>query len=162
MIKAQEIQEIIKMMDDSTIDELVLEQENLKLELRKSKGTAAAALVGNTPEAPPAPVMTQPAPSFSVEESSVPSKSEKTEGQEEAHAIVSPMVGTFYRSSSPDSDPYVRKGDPVTGDSVVCIVEAMKLFNEIEAEVDGTIIEILAEDGELVEYGQPLFLVELR
>ena len=72
------------------------------------------------------------------------------------------MVGTFYKSSSPDADPYVSKGDSVKSDSIVCIVEAMKLFNEIEAEVSGEIVEILVEDGQLVEYGQPLFLVKQK
>jgi acetyl-CoA carboxylase biotin carboxyl carrier protein len=76
------------------------------------------------------------------------------------HKIISPMVGTFYKSSSPESPAYVQVGDKVNGDSVVCIVEAMKLFNEIEAEVTGEIVEILVEDGQLVEYGQPLFLVK--
>jgi len=76
------------------------------------------------------------------------------------HKIVSPMVGTFYQSPSPDIDAYVRAGSKVTKDSIVCIVEAMKLFNEIEAEVDGEIVEVLVKDGQLVEYGQPLFLVK--
>ena len=70
------------------------------------------------------------------------------------------MVGTFYQSSSPDSPAYVEVGSKVTADSIVCIVEAMKLFNEIEAEVTGEIVEILVKDGQLVEYGQPLFLVK--
>lgn len=70
------------------------------------------------------------------------------------------MVGTFYASPSPDADVYVKVGSKVSSDSVVCIVEAMKLFNEIEAEVNGEIVEILVKDGQLVEYGQPLFLVK--
>ncbi len=70
------------------------------------------------------------------------------------------MVGTFYASSSPDAPPYVMVGDRVSKDSVVCIVEAMKLFNEIEADVEGEIVEILVNNGQLVEYGQPLFLVK--
>ncbi len=76
------------------------------------------------------------------------------------HKIVSPMVGTFYQSSSPDAEAYVKQGAKVSKDSIVCIVEAMKLFNEIEAEVNGEIVEVLAKDGQLVEYGQPLFLVK--
>jgi acetyl-CoA carboxylase biotin carboxyl carrier protein len=70
------------------------------------------------------------------------------------------MVGTFYSSSSPESDAFVAKGSKVDKKTVVCIVEAMKLFNEIEAECKGTIVDVLAEDGQLVEYGQPLFLVK--
>jgi acetyl-CoA carboxylase biotin carboxyl carrier protein len=76
------------------------------------------------------------------------------------HKIVSPMVGTFYRASSPDADPYVSEGDTINSKSVVCIVEAMKLMNELEAEVSGTIVKVLVENGQLVEYGQPLFLVK--
>lgn len=74
--------------------------------------------------------------------------------------ITSPMVGTFYAASSPDIPAYVQTGDKVKPESVVCIVEAMKLFNEIEAEVSGEIVEILVKDGQLVEFGQPLFLVK--
>jgi acetyl-CoA carboxylase biotin carboxyl carrier protein len=70
------------------------------------------------------------------------------------------MVGTFYAAPSPDADAYVRAGSKVSKDSIVCIVEAMKLFNEIEAEVNGEIVEVLAKNGQLVEFGQPLFLVK--
>jgi acetyl-CoA carboxylase biotin carboxyl carrier protein len=70
------------------------------------------------------------------------------------------MVGTFYRAPAPDADPYVKEGDTIQKDTVVCIVEAMKLMNEIEAEVNGTIVKVLVENGQLVEYGQPLFLVK--
>ncbi|MDO6450821.1 acetyl-CoA carboxylase biotin carboxyl carrier protein, partial [Oceanobacillus profundus] len=76
------------------------------------------------------------------------------------HEIVSPMVGTFYAASSPENDPFVTRGSSVETNTVVCIVEAMKLFNEIEAEISGEIVEVLVENGELVEYGQPLFRVK--
>jgi acetyl-CoA carboxylase biotin carboxyl carrier protein len=74
--------------------------------------------------------------------------------------VTSPIVGTFYRSPSPDADPYVEEGDKVKKGQVLCIVEAMKLMNEIESEVDGTIVKILAESTKPVEYGQPLFLID--
>lgn len=74
--------------------------------------------------------------------------------------INAPMVGTFYKSPSPEEDAYVQVGDKVTNESTVCILEAMKLFNEIQAEVSGEIVEILVEDGQMVEYGQPLFKVK--
>jgi acetyl-CoA carboxylase biotin carboxyl carrier protein len=76
------------------------------------------------------------------------------------HKITSPMVGTFYSAPSPDADVYVTPGSKVSKDSIVCIVEAMKLFNEIEAEINGEIVEVLVSNGQLVEYGQPLFLVK--
>ena len=84
----------------------------------------------------------------------------KAEANESLHKITSPMVGTFYASPSPDAAVYVKAGDKVKKDSVVSIVEAMKLFNEIEAEVNGEIVEVLVQNGQLVEYGQPLFLVK--
>ena len=91
----------------------------------------------------------------------VPKQEEKKVVQNEnLHKITSPMVGTFYSSSSPDTPPYVSVGDRVSKDSIVCIVEAMKLFNEIDADVEGEIVEILVNNGQLVEYGQPLFLVK--
>ena len=74
--------------------------------------------------------------------------------------INAPMVGTFYKSPSPEEDAYVQVGDKVSNDSTVCILEAMKLFNEIQAETSGEIVEILVEDGQMVEYGQPLFKVK--
>ena len=89
-----------------------------------------------------------------------PTASEEKEDDTDLHRIVSPMVGTFYQAPSPDSEPYVKVGDRVDEKSVVCIVEAMKLMNEIEAEVKGEIVEVLVENGQLVEYGQPLFLVK--
>jgi len=76
------------------------------------------------------------------------------------HKIVSPMVGTFYRAPAPDAPPFVNPGDRVDEKTVVCIIEAMKLMNEIEAEVKGVIVDVLVENGQLVEYGQPLFLVK--
>src|SRR5690606_7693708 len=76
------------------------------------------------------------------------------------HKITSPMVGTFYQAPSPDSPPYVKVGDKVEPDTIVCIVEAMKLFNEIEAEIKGEIVEVLVKNEQLVEFGQPLFLVK--
>lgn len=78
------------------------------------------------------------------------------------HKIVAPMVGTFYAAPAPDAEPYVKVGDKVKEDTVVCIIEAMKLFNEIEAECRGEIVKVLVENGQLVEYGQPLFLVRLE
>lgn len=76
--------------------------------------------------------------------------------------IKSPMVGTFYTASTPDSPPYVNKGDKVAHDSIVCIIEAMKILNEIHAEANGVIVEILAQNGQTVEYGQPLFKIKLN
>lgn len=153
MLKINEIQTLIKSLDESSLDELVYEYDGLKLKLKKSKENTTVV------ESVPQTVTISPA--------NQPNESPKAMEQETTeptfdYQITSPMVGTFYLSSSPDSDPYVQVGDKVSKKSIVCIVEAMKLFNEIEAEVDGEIVEILAENGELVEYGQPLFGVKLN
>ena len=97
-----------------------------------------------------------------IKEESQPVVAETSDKTANLHKITSPMVGTFYGSSSPEEDPYIKVGDKVSKDSIVCIVEAMKLFNEIEGEVSGEIVEILVENGQLVEYGQPLFLVKVE
>ncbi|WP_462406958.1 acetyl-CoA carboxylase biotin carboxyl carrier protein [Gracilibacillus sp. Marseille-QA3620] len=166
-MKVQEIREIIRLIDQTSIDEFVFEQEGTRLEIKrgaKEKLEAASAPVPEVVKAPAAQAeMPKPAEAPAASpapiqsgEASVPEANDETS----YHKITSPMVGTFYKASSPDDDPFVKVGDRVGNESVVCIVEAMKLFNEIEAEVSGEIKEILVEDGQLVEYGQPLFLVK--
>ncbi|RHW41116.1 acetyl-CoA carboxylase biotin carboxyl carrier protein [Neobacillus notoginsengisoli] len=165
MLKVQEIREIIKLIDQSSIDEFVYESEGSKIKMKKhaqDKGVVVSQqplqVVQAVPAAQPAPVA-QPAPA-SLAPVQQPEAAAAGNDQEELHKIVSPMVGTFYQSPSPEADPYVKPGSKISSDSVVCIVEAMKLFNEIEAEVNGEIVEVLVKDGQLVEYGQPLFLVK--
>jgi len=167
VFKIHEIREIIKLIDQSSINEFELEIDGAKVTMKKSAGETvyvsqpvvqapvapvaqAAAPVAAAPavaEAPAAPVEAPKPAAAAVDESNL-------------HKIVSPMVGTFYRSPEPGKPAYVQAGDKVTPNKVVCIVEAMKLFNEIEAEVSGEIVKVLVEDGQLVEYGQPLFLVK--
>ncbi|MBM7701582.1 acetyl-CoA carboxylase biotin carboxyl carrier protein [Metabacillus iocasae] len=170
MLKIQEIREIIKLVDQSTIEEFVYEHSDSKIKLKKKgaitakQATAPQVIVEEVRQ----PVAESTQPVAAVQETVAPKvadnqqveKNTATSQDESLHKITSPMVGTFYASSSPDSDPYARVGDRVKKDSVVCIVEAMKLFNEIEAEVNGEIVEVLVENGQLVEYGQPLFLVK--
>ncbi|WP_017727013.1 acetyl-CoA carboxylase biotin carboxyl carrier protein [Halalkalibacterium ligniniphilum] len=166
-MKIQEIRELIRAVDQSSLDEFKFEQDGLKLVLKKYKeaeaqvqqvanaATSQSQPTASPPLAPPVQESVQPTPVETPKVSEAP----KTEATN-VHKITSPMVGTFYAAPSPDSDPYVKVGDQVDEGSVVCIVEAMKLMNEIEAEVNGKIVEILVENGELVEYGQPLFVVE--
>ena len=168
MLKIQEIREIIKLIDSSSIDEFSLNEEGTKLKLKKNAGqvvvaeapkaVAQAVAPVAAPAAAPAP-KTEAAPTAPKAEAAPAPKAEVA-ADANLHKIVSPMVGTFYQSPSPDADVFVKVGDKVGEETVVCIVEAMKLFNEIEAEVTGEIVEILVKDGELVEYGQPLFLVK--
>ncbi|ART77126.1 acetyl-CoA carboxylase, biotin carboxyl carrier protein [Sutcliffiella horikoshii] len=165
MLKIQEIREIIKLIDQSNIDEFTYENEGSKIKMKKH---AAQTVVSTQQVAAPAPqaVPQQQAPPAQPNQQPTAAAETKQETaapkQEDAnlHKITSPMVGTFYASPSPDQAAYVQEGDKVGENSVVCIVEAMKLFNEIEAEVKGEIVEVLVDNGQLVEYGQPLFLVK--
>jgi len=159
LLKVQEIRELIKLVDGSSIQEFVYEQDGTKIEMKKSGGSVVVPQVSI-----PAPVVSEAKPAAPVVEQVAPAapavKEEVKVVEENLHKITSPMVGTFYQSPSPDDDAYVKVGSKVSDDDVVCIVEAMKLFNEITAEVKGEIVEVLVKDGQLVEYGQPLFLVK--
>ncbi|MBD7935905.1 MULTISPECIES: acetyl-CoA carboxylase biotin carboxyl carrier protein [Cytobacillus] len=166
MLKVQEIRELIKLVDQSTIEEFVYEHEGTKVEMKKNiTAIQPAAVPVVQPQAQAVvtpPEQPQKIAAVQTEVQKVEQVNEKNEDKDTSnlHQVVSPMVGTFYQSSSPDADAYVKVGSKITKDSILCIVEAMKLFNEIEAEVDGEIVEILVKDGQLVEYGQPLFLVK--
>ena len=149
-----EIKKLIKLFESSALSELELEQEGHRILLRQgvviqSAGAyAAPAVVSDGPigqESAPAPTA-NPAPKTAVEEIKLT-----------GHVIPSPMVGTFFRAPSPTSPPYVDVGDHVRKGQVLCLVEAMKLMNEIESDIDGKITRILQENGKPVEYGQPLF-----
>lgn len=167
-LKMHEIRELIRLMDETSIEEFELDNDGTKLVMKKAlrEEGPAASPVSPAPVqhvAPPAsPIQPTIPPATAPAVQPVPQnvQTEATEEDSDLHAIESPMVGTFYAAPSPDSDPYVKKGDQVNEKTVVCIVEAMKLMNEIEAEVRGEIVKILVENGQLVEYGQPLFLVK--
>ncbi|UCZ54606.1 acetyl-CoA carboxylase biotin carboxyl carrier protein [Bacillus shivajii] len=174
MLKIQEIRELIKLIDQSSINEFKFEQNGSKVTMRKDiKGNAQVEPTQPVQNMQPVQESTQIVPAANpVVQEQVKSEPETKVTQEKSdekpveqdrsglHTITSPMVGTFYAAPSPDSAPYVKVGDKVKTDSVVCIVEAMKLMNEIEAEVNGEIVEILVENGQLVEYGQEMFLVK--
>ncbi|GGH25161.1 acetyl-CoA carboxylase biotin carboxyl carrier protein [Paenibacillus segetis] len=161
MFKLDEIKELIELMDKTTLHELEIENEGSRLCIRRSKNDGVFVqppVIAGVPQiGVPTYVPTEPTNQGQSVESTVPSPREQ---EANLHTIVSPMVGTFYRSSSPDANPYVNIGDKVGVKTTVCIIEAMKLMNELEAEVKGEIIDVLVENGQLVEYGQPLFLVK--
>ncbi|MGM7635518.1 acetyl-CoA carboxylase biotin carboxyl carrier protein [Bacillus sp. Hm123] len=163
-MKVQEIRELIKLVDQSNIEEFVFESDGSKVKMKKNAGVTYSVVKDVPQEAPKveaAPVQTeQPEVKPVVQEVPVPEAPKAVESTGNLHTITSPMVGTFYQSPSPDAEAYVKPGSKVSSETVVCIVEAMKLFNEIEAEVEGEIVEILVKDGQLVEYGQPLFSVK--
>ncbi|WP_424766166.1 acetyl-CoA carboxylase biotin carboxyl carrier protein [Paenibacillus sp. sgz302251] len=165
MFKLSEIKELIKLVDQTSVHELEIENEGTRLLIRKPGKTEVvnvqAAPITHTYSS--APLQAQPAqtaaPAASQLQAAQESDAARTAAQN-LHQIVSPMVGTFYSSPTPDAAAFVKVGDRVNEKSVVCILEAMKLMNELEAEVDGEIVEILVTNGQLVEYGQPLFLVK--
>lgn len=147
------VRRLVELMQEFELAEIDLRQSEQRIRLRKDQdpvvvqGGYAPAPMAAAPATPP------PAPA-------APSAPAVAAAADSGHYIVSPMVGTFYVSSSPDSPPFVKAGDQVGPDTVVCIVEAMKVFNEIPAECSGKITAVLVENGAAVEYGQKLFRVE--
>ncbi|WHY58447.1 acetyl-CoA carboxylase biotin carboxyl carrier protein [Peribacillus simplex] len=161
MFKMNDIKELIRAVDRSTIGELTIKGENdQQITISKQMNVGQVALIEET-QVPAtiaaAPVKVEAAPVQKQEEIQAPATDTEDTS---VHKITSPMVGTFYGAPSPDSDAYVKVGDQIKEDTVLCIVEAMKLMNELEAEVSGEIVEIFVKNGQLVEYGQPLFLVK--
>lgn len=173
----KEIQELIKLINKSNLTEFKLEDGDFKLSIRtkkygKQKSQAQQQIV-SVPTAPLQPVQqlvnpsvppTPPTPPVKSEAAASDNQSQQeaasNEGSKNYIEVRSPIVGTFYRSSSPDKPPYVKVGDTIEVGTVVCIVEAMKLFNEIESEVAGKIVKIMVDDATPVEYDQVLYLVD--
>ena len=149
-----EIQDLIKFVSKSGVSEVEIAQKDFKIIIKaaqKSKGADQPIYVqAAAPVAAPAPVAAAPA---------APAAPVATEDSK-LITIKSPMIGTFYRSSGPDKAPFANVGDSISQGSTICIIEAMKLFNEIESEVSGRIVKVLVDDASPVEYDQPLFLVE--
>lgn len=143
-MKLEYIDELISKMEKASLTELSYKDGEVDIKLKRdsmNEQQNTVAPVSAAPQQPQPAQSTEPAP------------------QEEGKVIKAPMVGTFYKASSPEAEAYVKVGDKVENSTVVCILEAMKLFNEIQAEISGEIVEILVEDGEMVEYDQPLFRV---
>lgn len=157
----KQIQELIKLVNDSNIGEVSVEQKDFKITIRQKEEhvTQVMAAMPQLPTQvlPQAPLQTLPAAAPALQASS-PQKEEAASSN--TITIKSPMIGTFYRRPSPDKPNFIEVGDDVSAGKVVCIIEAMKLFNEIESEVSGKVVKILVEDSSPVEYDQPLFLVE--
>ncbi|MCM3126460.1 MULTISPECIES: acetyl-CoA carboxylase biotin carboxyl carrier protein [unclassified Paenibacillus] len=158
MFKLNEIKELIKVIDESSVQELEIENEGSRLTIRKPGKTEIVQAAASV-NAYPVTNQIQPVPQ-AIETPASSSVQEQATANSNLHKIVSPMVGTFYSAPSPEAGVFVNVGSKVTEKTTVCIVEAMKLMNEIEADVKGEIVEILVQNGQLVEYGQPLFLVK--
>ena len=153
----REIKRLIKLVETSHIDELELQEDNFQIRITKSRTPSGSQFIQVA--APPSQTpQLQPQFESTVQAAKVePYKGAPTNNLVE---ILSPMVGTFYRAPAPDAPAYVDVGDTIKPGKILCIVEAMKLMNEIEAEISGKIIKILAQNAQPVEYNQPLFLVE--
>ncbi|MDF1681350.1 acetyl-CoA carboxylase biotin carboxyl carrier protein [Ponticaulis sp.] len=145
------VRELAAILREADLGEIEVEQGELKIRVSKP----AAPVVAQAPVSYAAPAAPAPAAAPAAEAASAAPVAAADE-----EIITSPMIGTFYRSPSPDASTFVEKGSSVNKASVVCIIEAMKVMNEIKAEVSGEIIEILVNDAEAVEYGQPLFKVK--
>lgn len=163
-MKTSEIRDLIDFISKSGLNEVNIETSELKLHVKrepdqkvlKSAAPLVAAPVAHAPAPVAAPVASAPAPAPAGK----PAQAAEPAPGKKTVEIKSPMIGTFYRSSNPDSPPFVSVGDKVSKGQVVCIIEAMKLFNEIESEVSGTVVKVLVENSSPVEYDQVLFLVE--
>lgn len=160
-----EIQDLIKFVSKSGVSEVEIEKKDFKIIIKSEakKGTDQPIIVQAA-----APQVMQAAPVAAIPAAPAPAPVAATPATPAAEAnddskyitVKSPMIGTFYRSSSPDKDPFVQVGDSIQKGNPVCIIEAMKLFNEIESEVSGKIVKVLVDDASPVEYDQPLFLVD--
>ena len=145
----REIRRLADLLRDYGLSEVEVEREGVRVRLRRELSPSATAPAGSVAPVSPAPA-------------GAPMAIAAASAASEAHllTIEAPMVGTFYRAPSPDAQPFVRDGDRVKKGQVVCIIEAMKLMNEIESKVAGRVVKVLVENAQPVEYGQPLFLVE--
>ncbi|NOZ21109.1 MAG: acetyl-CoA carboxylase biotin carboxyl carrier protein [Planctomycetes bacterium] len=141
------IREMIALMEEHDLTEIEISSGEEKIRLKKGEGPLVQRMAN------PGPVVPQQV----VEMSAQTAESEEESGLIE---ITSPMVGTFYRANAPDAEPYAEVGDMVEADDVVCIIEAMKVMNEIKAEIAGEVVDILVENGDVIEYGQPLFKIK--
>jgi len=163
-LSEEEIIQILKLIEGSRFDELHLEMDDLKLIVRKG-GYKSPSRKESVIAAPPNSTVSQE-PVIDAKEQEAENKTDKTEPKAEAVpkeglvGIKAPMLGTFYRRPDPTSPPYVEVGTSVSEDDTVCLIEVMKVFNSVNAGIQGTIVEICAESGNLVEYGQTLFLVK--
>jgi acetyl-CoA carboxylase biotin carboxyl carrier protein len=159
----KELKEILQILEDKEITEFELEEEGLKLRIRKSVSLPASqalapAMTAPAPVHAPAPVAQAPVAVLPVS-STTPAAAVAGQSQDDLFIVKSPIVGTFYRSPDPNSPMFVNVGDHVRVGQVLCIIEAMKLMNEIEAEIAGEVVRIHHENGQPVQYGEPIFSI---
>lgn len=158
-MKAKEIQELINFLSESGLEEVNIETDDFKVSIKRS---AEQHVIASAPQAAPAPAPVA-APAPAPQAAPAPAADSGSDAPASGGNLVeikSPMIGTFYRSANPESPAFVEVGSSVNAGDTVCIIEAMKLFNEIESEVSGKIVKVLVDNAQPVEYDQPLFLVE--
>ena len=154
----EEIKELIKLVSKSGVGKVQIEKEDCKVTISGRKSSADQPIIVQS--AQPTVAAPAPVPAAAPAEPAAPKKAVEKKEDENLITITSPMIGTFYRSSGPDKDPFVNVGSTFKAGEKLCIIEAMKTFNEIEAEVSGKIVKVLVDDSSPVDYEQPLFLVE--
>src|SRR5215212_4068360 len=157
-VNMEELRELISLLRENELAELELENEGFRVRLRRESALGESAPVASVPQAAPAPAA--PAPAASGPAHPGTQATTAAAQDQDLRIIPSPIVGTFYRSASPTAEPFVKIGSNVEQESVVCIIEAMKLMNEIQAEASGEVVKIYVENGQPVEYGQPLFGIQ--
>jgi acetyl-CoA carboxylase biotin carboxyl carrier protein len=149
------VKKLVKILENSQLTDLEIEEGGTRIKIAKNVQLVQA------PQNPVSIIPQAAAVNVTSEQPKVEEKKQApVEDESKLHAIKSPIVGTFYRAPAPDADPYVQVGDTVSAGTVLCIVEAMKLMNEIESDISGKIVKILVENGKPVEYNQPLFLIQ--
>lgn len=156
----KQIQELIKIINKSNISELSVEEGDFKITIKQAQTSETQYVAVQAPSMPMQQATMHAAPQPAAQAAAPAQPAAQPAANDKLITVKSPMIGTFYRSSSPDKPPFVNVGDDIKQGQVVCIIEAMKLFNEIESELSGKIVKVLVDDASPVEYDQPLFLVE--
>ncbi len=158
----KEVEELIRFVSKANVSEVELETKDVKLIIKTSRSYGEQPQVVVAAPIQQAPVQQAPVAQAPIRQAAPEAPRAEAKGGDESKyiAVKSPMIGTFYRSSAPDKPPFVNVGDKVEKGKVICIIEAMKLFNEIEAEVSGTVVKVVANDASPVEYDQVLFLID--
>ena len=159
----KELKELIEFLIEKDIAEFELERGDVKVRIKRGADAQAAPVISHIMAAPSAatPSPVSYAPPVGHPPAAAPPAAPAAEPQEELHIVKSPIVGTYYESPAPGAPPFIKPGDVVTAGQVLCIIEAMKLMNEIESDASGEIVKMLASNGKPVEYGQPLFAIRI-
>lgn len=162
----KELKELIEFLIEKDISEFELERGDVKVRIKRGADAQPVPIITPMAAVPAMPAMTTAAPVAPVSATHAPAAPEApatpVEAEEELHLVKSPIVGTFYEAPAPGAPPFIKPGDNVQAGQVLCIIEAMKLMNEIESDMTGEIVKILAANGKPVEYGQPLFSIRPR